>query len=322
MVIYNPSESEEKALSVEEVTVVTAIFDHFRGYEEAYIPLGADLQTFNWHQNRIKNTGDRRGNVFCEVAELDESNNIIEVICRANTELDANECALFWADFPGKCELVPSACNVYTQRGTTKSAGGIYHFGMKTWSEDEPEPLYTDINLDKVRTWSLKVHKMTCDEPTEHFANGCIMLLDYDEDKTGTITSDEIAKVLKDYDNGLLNDGELMSLWICSGTTINDLCPGCYEIPAHDTTLTIDIVDATGNPITTAFVGDTVYISGQLSDTVTGELLTGAVIKLLRNGVDTGLTDVTNNSGVYSIPYPVVSEDAPSVRFKTVFEGA
>ncbi len=321
MVNYNPSESEEKVLSVEEVTVVTAVFDHFKGYEEACVPLGSDTKTFYWHANRIKNTGNGHGTVFCEVAELDELNNVIEVICRADTEVDASECALFWADSPGSCELAPYVCTAYTQRVATRSQGK-YYFGMKTWGEDETEPLYTDINPDKVKTWSVTVKKITCDEPTEHFASGCELLLHYDENNDGIIDEDELTKVREDNIAGLLNDCELASIRMChSATSINDLCPGCYVEPAHDTALTIDVVDELGNPITTAFVGDTICISGQLSDIVTGELLTGAAIKLYRNDVDTGLTDTTNESGVYSIPYTVVSGDVPTVRFKTAFGG-
>lgn len=90
----------------------------------------------------------------------------------------------------------------------------------------------------------------------------------------------------------------------------------------HDTALSVDIVDVSGNPIVgEVAINTTVYVSGQLTDVVTGETLMGALIRLSRNGVDTGLTNTTDVSGVYSIPYVTVSADVPSVSFKTVFEG-
>ncbi|GAH69107.1 unnamed protein product, partial [marine sediment metagenome] len=56
-------------------------------------------------------------------------------------------------------------------------------------------------------------------------------------------------------------------------------------------------------------------------DIVDDVALQGASIMLYRNGVATGKTDTTDASGVYSIPYTVVSGDVPTVRFKTVFGG-
>ena len=93
------------------------------------------------------------------------------------------------------------------------------------------------------------------------------------------------------------------------------------EEPAHDTALTIDITDAEGNPITGAYVGKTIYIGGELRDIADNVLLAGPLITLYRNGVATELTDTTNESGIYSIPYTVIETDKPTVVFKTVFDG-
>ena len=93
-------------------------------------------------------------------------------------------------------------------------------------------------------------------------------------------------------------------------------------LEAHDTELTIDIRDADGNPITEAYVGDTVYVVGTLRDAETGELLQNAEIHLYKDGTNTGLSDKTDERGEYSIPYTVVEADYPSVTFKTRFEGA
>lgn len=91
----------------------------------------------------------------------------------------------------------------------------------------------------------------------------------------------------------------------------------------HDTTLTIDIVDAAGNPITESVVGETIYIAGQLRDIVDNVALQGALIALYRNGIATGKTDATNSSGIYSIPYTITKADADIgiVKFKTHFTG-
>ena len=89
----------------------------------------------------------------------------------------------------------------------------------------------------------------------------------------------------------------------------------------HDTSLTIDITDAAGNPITKSEVGQTVFIDGQLKDVVTDEPLQGATITLHRNGIATGMTDETDENGIYSISYTLVEADKPNVRLKTVFEG-
>jgi len=94
------------------------------------------------------------------------------------------------------------------------------------------------------------------------------------------------------------------------------------EEDTHDTTLSIDIINANGNQITEARVGDTVYVVGTLRDAETGELLQNAEIHLYKDGTNTGLSDKTDERGEYSIPYTVVSADYPSVTFKTRFEGA
>ncbi|GAI43795.1 unnamed protein product [marine sediment metagenome] len=92
--------------------------------------------------------------------------------------------------------------------------------------------------------------------------------------------------------------------------------------PAHDTALSIAITDEAGNPITESVVGETVYITGQLKDIVDDVALQGALITLYRNGVATANTDITEDaSGIYSIPYTVVSADVPTIRFKTHFAG-
>ncbi len=98
---------------------------------------------------------------------------------------------------------------------------------------------------------------------------------------------------------------------------------GLYNItePAHDTALSIAITDEAGNPITKSIVGETVHIAGQLKDIVDDVALQGALITLHKNGVATDNTDITDASGIYSIPYTITSADVPTVRFKTAFAG-
>ena len=83
----------------------------------------------------------------------------------------------------------------------------------------------------------------------------------------------------------------------------------------HDTALTIDITDAEGNPITTADHGDTIYITGELRDITDNVLLKNGTVELLVNGNPTGLTDITNADGIYSIPYTIYE----TTKFKTNF---
>lgn len=90
---------------------------------------------------------------------------------------------------------------------------------------------------------------------------------------------------------------------------------------AHDTALSIAITDEVGNPITESVVGETVYIVGQLRDIVDNVALQGASIALYKNGVATGKTDVTDASGVYSIPYTITKADVGILKFKTYFAG-
>lgn len=87
------------------------------------------------------------------------------------------------------------------------------------------------------------------------------------------------------------------------------------------TTLSIAITDVIGIPITESVVGETIYVTGQLKDSIENVALQGASVLLYRNGVATGETDITDVSGIYSIPYIVTSADIPTVRFKTLFEG-
>lgn len=89
----------------------------------------------------------------------------------------------------------------------------------------------------------------------------------------------------------------------------------------HDTALSIAITDEAGNPITESVVGETIYITGQLRDIVDDVALQGASITLYRNGVATGKTDVTDASGVYSIPYTITKADVGLLKFKTYFAG-
>ena len=90
------------------------------------------------------------------------------------------------------------------------------------------------------------------------------------------------------------------------------------ESAHHDTALTIDITDAEGNPITTADHGDTIYITGELRDITDNVLLKNGTVELLVNGNPTGLTDITNADGIYSIPYTIYE----TTKFKTKFGGA
>lgn len=257
MVKYSPSESEEKVLSVEEVTVVTATFETFVPYNT--FDVGAVEKIVEY---KIKNTGNApayNGMLSFECAELNSDGTVKKVICRRSTAgiVGPNECLIFKGPVYNPCrDETHGACHTLYNGFVLKTLSeipGTYYYGVKCWGADESEPAYPaiDTTLNNAASWE--------------------------------------AVVVEE---------------------------------AHDTHLTVDIVDVAGNPITTAFVGNTIYISGQLSDMVTGELLTGATIKLFRNGVDIGLTDMTDESGVYSIAYTVVSGDVPSVRFKTKFEGA
>ena len=91
---------------------------------------------------------------------------------------------------------------------------------------------------------------------------------------------------------------------------------------AHNTSLTKDITDIDGNPITKGVVGQEIYVGGQLKDTVTDTPIENAEIILYRNGVSTNITDLTDSEGIYSISYILEEEDKPEVIFKTVFAGA
>ena len=162
---------------------------------------------------------------------------------------------------------------------------------------------------------------LSCTTQTPNYSNGCDLLKHYDSNNDGYHSMDDTLEAIQDWYEELITLTENIAIiksWAGSG--INYLCSGCYEA-AHDTALTLDVTDAEGNPITEAYVGDTLHIVGELRDVEDNIVLCATLIRLYRNGAHTGLTDLTDGSGIYSIAYTIVEADKPSVSFKTVFAG-
>jgi hypothetical protein len=176
------------------------------------------------------------------------------------------------------------------------------------------------LNADDDITTDIKV--LNCVAQTPNFSTGCELLKHYDSNSDGYHSMDDTLNAIKDWNDGLITLTENLAIvksW--AGDGINYLCPDCFEA-VHDTALTINTTDVDGTPITEAFVGDTVYVVGELRDIDADTVLTDALIRLYRNGEETTLTDMTDASGIYSILYTVVSADAPNVALKTLFAGA
>lgn len=103
---------------------------------------------------------------------------------------------------------------------------------------------------------------------------------------------------------------------------LGDLSATPIYIEGYTTQLSVSLTNESGAPITSAYIGDTIYITGTLTVTETNEPLQNAEIYLVRNGVETTLKAITDANGIYSIPYTILETDYPSVTFKTRFKGA
>ena len=71
---------------------------------------------------------------------------------------------------------------------------------------------------------------ITCTGPTPHFGSGCELLLHYDANNDGIITSFEAVDAADDYSNGLITRKELDFVIDAKDVgSINTKCPGCYK---------------------------------------------------------------------------------------------
>ncbi len=216
----------------------TSIFDHFSDRTNEDIE-GRGGYIF---ENRVKNNGSARGDIYIEIAELNSDFSLKTSLCRKSIEIDSGVCAKMGYG-PDVCEIesVPD-CGLYTICGVAGRAPGTYYFGIKTWGEDEDEPAFTEHSTKPEKVKVVTVHvipKLTCgsDPKPEHYATGCDLLLAYDADDDGKISNDEYGQARQDNFNGVITDKEMLLVveaWRAS--SINDLCPGCYSNPNGDIT--------------------------------------------------------------------------------------
>jgi hypothetical protein len=69
---------------------------------------------------------------------------------------------------------------------------------------------------------------VTCPHPTTHFASGCDLLLHYDTNNDGLISSAELSVANSDVTTGALTQGEYNFVSQARYNSINSVCPGCY----------------------------------------------------------------------------------------------
>ena len=68
------------------------------------------------------------------------------------------------------------------------------------------------------------------DNPTPHYANGCELLLHYDTNNDGTISYAEKNVAFQDFLDGAITLDEFGFVQLAYDTTINTVCPGCYDL--------------------------------------------------------------------------------------------
>jgi len=72
---------------------------------------------------------------------------------------------------------------------------------------------------------------VTCDNLTAHFSSGCALLLEYDADDNGEISTLELLKASDDALDGYITENErdfVGKVWEEEEGVINNLCSGCY----------------------------------------------------------------------------------------------
>jgi len=95
--------------------------------------------------NRVKNIGDYPGTINIKFEELDADGNPLTggVSCSGSVALSSGECAtLSYNEDTGVCNVRKIDCQSVDDVILNPRPAGTYYFGIKTWSDAEPEPPY------------------------------------------------------------------------------------------------------------------------------------------------------------------------------------
>ena len=116
----------------------------------------------------VKNTGDKTGEVYAAAAELDSTGTVIDEFYRGSIDLNAGQCVNFHAVQPNrKGFFFISECGPCPQGGFIyiNKPEGVYYYGVKTWGEDEAEPVYP-IPDSSDQPANAKAWSIVCELPT------------------------------------------------------------------------------------------------------------------------------------------------------------
>ena len=125
---------------------------------------------------------------------------------------------------------------------------------------------------------------ITCDAPTAHYETGCKLLLCYDTDSDGNISTTELLAATEDFNNGIITQEEmdfLSDCWALPSPNINNKCLGCYA-PGVTITFVTKKEDGSDFNCVSVYVNEAYKgVTPLPVDLIPGELVT---VKLVMGG--------------------------------------